>query len=110
MFNILFKKTPTSKETKNKGTFFLNLNRAKTVEDKPTAQKTEKKAIVKNQKKTKKSIKSLFARKGKADLNNGNLVNLDTSVEVKEIWVDTDMDKFREMAKDAIASRPQKLM
>ncbi|MGF1488572.1 MAG: hypothetical protein ACFBSE_15920 [Prochloraceae cyanobacterium] len=129
MFNILFKNRPVKNKTAKQETFFLNSNEAKSIGgDKPN-KKTEAKATVKNRRKTNKNevkfvgknqrktdktnkrIKSFFGRKAKAKAaQNDNAVNLDTQVEIQESWVDTDMDKFREMARGLIESRPTKLM
>jgi len=129
MFNILFKNKPTQNKPAKQATFFLNSNEAKSIGgDKPN-KKTQAKATTKNQRKTNKNevksvgknqrktdktnkrIKSFFGRKAKAETaKNANSVNLDPQVEIQASWVDTDMDKFREMARGLIESRPTKLM
>lgn len=64
----------------------------------------------KNPQKKNRITKSLFARKAKVNGKNGNGIAVDANVELKEYWVDSDMNKLREMAKELIASRPTKLM
>lgn len=129
MFNILFKNKPVQKNNQKKAAFFLNLNEAKSLGSNKANNKSEAKAIVKNERKTNqikakpvakkqrktnktnKPIKFIFGRKAKPEaLPNGNGVNLSPQVEIQESWVDTDMDKFREMARGLIESRPIKLM
>ena len=116
MFNILFKnksfaQKPVTNESNKTELFFLALKEANNLGSDKSNKQTKAKKAVKTQNKTNKSINTIFSSKAQARVENAKIVHLDTPVEVKESWLDTDdMGKFRDIARGLIASRPTKLL